>query len=346
MNNRQRFRQLTHTKRRTLYQLKRKKQKWILRKAVHYLKRTAFVNWYEKQRKKPYETLVAPINYSFIENTSEVLGYFKSANKLFSEGHNVNFDIANIENLTPDTIALHVSYITNQYYTKNCLVTGNYPRRSELNTLFTQSGFNRFVNSDQKKLAKSDGNYLHRERRYKVEPLIAQSASLQGIRHVFGNERPYEPLYNVLIECMSNTNNHASISGDDKTFWWLYVYNDAEKKTTAYSFLDLGVGIFASIERQSYFSSFLSRFLGNSFGGRYIDLVPDLLAGRIQSRIDEDNEIRGKGIPQIVDHSQKEAFKKFFIVSNDVKIDLKSQESEQLKHPFAGTFLYWEIQKN
>ena len=54
--------------------------------------------------------------------------------------------------------------------------------------------------------------------------------------------------------------------------------------------------------------------------------------------------IRGKGIPQIVDNARAECFKSFYIITNDVKINLKTQHKEQLRYPLKGTLLYWELQ--
>ena len=75
------------------------------------------------------------------------------------------------------------------------------------------------------------------------------------------------------------------------------------------------------------------------------DLVNDLLEGKIKSSKREDNDIRGKGIPQIANNSQKDIFKRAFIISNDVKIDLKSRRTEKLSNDFHGTLLYWELTK-
>ncbi len=117
------------------------------------------------------------------------------------------------------------------------------------------------------------------------------------------------------------------------------MYNEPEKAITSYSFLDLGVGIFESVVVKNY----LKRIRGTILYPN-INLVDDLLKGKIPSRMEEDKEIRGKGIPQIVRHSQSDHFKSFYIIANDVKIDLKNQSKEQLNFNLNGTFLYWELQ--
>lgn len=77
-----------------------------------------------------------------------------------------------------------------------------------------------------------------------------------------------------------------------------------------------------------------------------VDLVQDLLDGKIKSREIIDNNIRGKGIPQIARNSQQDVFRRAYIISNDVKINLKTRDAEKLKNNFQGTCLYWELIKD
>ena len=73
------------------------------------------------------------------------------------------------------------------------------------------------------------------------------------------------------------------------------------------------------------------------------DLVQDLLDGKIKSREKIDNNIRGKGIPQIAANSSSQYFSRAYIISNDVKINLKDKTAEVLEYNFSGTMLFWEL---
>jgi hypothetical protein len=181
---------------------------------------------------------------------------------------------------------------------------------------------------------------LHRETNNIVEPEIAGEAVYRGIHHTGLSMKDTDPVYDTLIECMQNTNNHASLNKYGNCNWWLYVYNDPEEKITKYSFVDLGVGIFSSLVANGLVRKFFKSInvLPN------IQLVDDLLNGKIQSRIDEDNQIRGKGIPQIVEYARTDYFRRFIIIANDVKINVKTGEKWQLNTNINGTFLYWELQ--
>jgi hypothetical protein len=324
---------------RTRYEAKRHTQKWKKRKRNKKLHSHQNAVAQHRKQVKPFTDHPAPTKFSFVKNTNKVLEYFIEAEKLFKKKHKLNLNIDDIDELTPDAISLLVASINDKDFHHNSGYKGDAPRKPELKKIFKESGFYNFVHSRGFNRT-GDGNLLHKEMHTKVMPVLAMKAALTGIRHTFGNEEPYEPLYDILIECMSNTNNHASLKSSEKCNWWLYVYNEPDTKNTSYSFLDLGVGIFDSVVVQGY----LKQLFKGTIAYKNIKIVDELLAGRIQSRVDEDNEIRGKGIPQIVEYSKLRTFKEFYIITNDVKINLKTTEREQLNYNFSGTFLYWEIQ--
>ncbi|MBK8424800.1 MAG: hypothetical protein IPL27_01940 [Lewinellaceae bacterium] len=138
---------------------------------------------------------------------------------------------------------------------------------------------------------------------------------------------------------MQNTNNHAGLTRG-KYDWWLHVYNHPDSFKTSYTFLDLGIGIFESLPAKSFKRNFLD-VLGITSN---LDLIPKLFAGEIKSRTARPE--RGKGIPQVYECSQHKAFEKFFLISNDVYADLKSNENKILKNKFNGTLFYWELNNN
>lgn len=328
---------------RSVYQAKRRTKKWKKRKYNAKLQRARKIQSIQRYQQKPYEDFEAPKKFNFIDNTDEVLEYLERCNYAFKKKSKVNFNIQEIEELTPDAINLLVASINDPKFTFNGSYIGNAPKDKKLNKLFTASGFYNFVSSSSlvKQNLDLKNNLLHKETDYKVRPLIAKGICIKGLEHVTNSNHPFEPLYEILIEAMQNTNNHASADKGDKTKWWTYVYNDPETGNSIYTFLDLGVGIFDSIVVKTYLQKQAQK-IGLHHNVNY---VKDLLDGKIQSRIEEDNEIRGKGIPQIVNNAQLDCFKRFYIVSNNVKIDVKNKIGIKLNNNFSGTFLYWELQK-
>lgn len=322
------------------YSAHRRTSKWKNRKKSRKAKKVRIFREKRRRAQKPFINLVAPKQFSLIANTNEVLKYFEGAEKKFAGGENVAFDISEVETLTADAIALLVASIKDDDFIHGGNYRGTAPNKPELNKLFMESGFLDHVRHGWDAHTNKE-NLLHKEDNFKVSPKIAKSASLKGIQHVSHNSRPFEALYEILIECMSNTNNHANLSSAGKCKWWMYVYSNPNEEVSSYSFVDVGVGIFKSAVIQSKIKQSLK---GTPLYPN-IRLVPELLSGKLQSRIDKDNEIRGKGIPQIVDHANSPRFRSFYIIANDVKIDLKTGESKQLNHSLNGTFLHWELVK-
>lgn len=241
----------TYHKIRSIYQAKRRTQKWKIRKRNALLKRNEEFVATQKYIKKPFLSHKAPLNMSFIDNTDEVLEYFNQAKSFFQNKEKVEFDIKDITNLTPDTITLMIAKLKDENYTKKGQFKGEAPNDPKLKKLFTESGFYNFVATSKQNKEKTK-NLLHKEADYKVRPNIAKQACIFGMNHSLGRTEPFEPLYEILVECMQNTNNHASPDEKEKLKWWMFVYNCEETNTSKYSFLDLGVGIFESIIVKNY----------------------------------------------------------------------------------------------
>jgi hypothetical protein len=331
-----------HLAGRSRYQLKRRSRHYVERRRNRL---EAFINgrqaeYQEKARKHsaPFVPHVPPANFSLIDNPHEVLAYFNQGEELFRKKNQVTFDIEQVTSLTPDTIALMVASLHTEDYTHGYGYRGNEPLNPGLAKLFQQSGFYKFVRTHHQS-PDSDATMLHKEREHRVDPDIAQRASLIGVQNSFGNSIPFEPLYEILIECMSNANNHANPKQQGGCYWWLFVYNDPDTRITSYSFVDLGVGIFGSMRARGI----LQRIAQATGWSRDISFADDLLQGRLHSRMEEDREIRGKGIPQIVSSAGLNEFRRFNLITNDVFFDLKAGTKEELASPMAGTFLYWEL---
>jgi len=325
---------------RSRYQEKRLSDEWKERKKRKRLFKEGKKIKQRKQKRKPHLVLSAPKNFSLIQNTEEVLAYFDLAKKHTHADDNITFDISDVENLTPESVALLVASINNSDFIKDAQINGNAPKKSELRKLFTESGFYDFVQANRK-FAKGNDSLLHKETYQKVKPEVAQKAAMRGAKHVFGDANAdLGIIFDTLIECMSNTKNHADLIPEGSCFWWLYVYNDPKQSLTKYIFLDLGVGIFKSAAVQG----FIKKMTKGTMLYPNIKIVDDLLAGKIKSRAKIDTDIRGKGIPQIVAIAKNRYFRSFYILANDIKVDLKTGAKTQIKHPLNGTMLYWELE--
>lgn len=289
------------------------------------------------RRYQPTKVLAAPKNFSFVDNTEQMIRYFKLARSWLADRYSVTFDLADVDAVSPDGIAMLIAKVRSKEFRHRRPIRGIGPSDTTAARMFDESGFydhvtpNRLVPSENKHLL------LHRITFNRVEPEIARNAGILTVRHLFGDGRKIRALYEVLIECMANTNNHAYPAKRGRYDWWLFVYNHPTERRTIFTFLDLGVGIFRSIKIQSVWRAALKR-LGLE---RNIDIVPRLLAGEIASRTGKPE--RGKGIPRIYERAKCGAFSRFVLVSNNVYVDLINDKRRELPQAFNGTFFSFEI---
>lgn len=279
-------------------------------------------------------TLKAPENFSLIENTNEVLEYFNQARSYLRKGNSVDLDISKIKSLTPDAIALLVARLRDKQFHHDRGVKGNAPEDKMLKQIFLQSGFYDFVDSEEK--PKRLDHLVNKVSKNFVDDDLAKKYSLIGIRHTFGREFIFDPLYDILIEVMQNTNNHAGENRGDYD-WWLHVYRDPAESISKYTFLDLGSGVFESFPA-TLFRNNLTDMVGLTNNK---DLVRPLFNGEIKSSTGRDD--RGLGMPQIFESSQNPSFGKFYMIANDVKVDMKTMTITELNGNFSGTLFYWEL---
>jgi hypothetical protein len=304
---------------------KRKNKSFIPSKGVDIIER------------KPTQNIIAPAEFSLINNTEKVLEYFHLARNYLKSGYPIRFDISEIETLTPDAIILQIARIKDEKFHNKKGITGNAPNNPDLKKLFLESGFYNHVNIKGNKPNGKD-TLIHKITKNKVEPQLAKQACLIGLKHAFQNEDIFDPMFDILIEIMQNTNNHAGETRGEYD-WWLHIYNEPNTQIAKYTFVDLGIGIFESIPAQNF-----KRKIGQAIGLiNNTNLVKPLFNGEIKSRTARPE--RGKGIPQVYEASQHESFSKFIMISNDVHVNMKNLTTKKLNNNFSGTLFYWELKK-
>ncbi|GAB2457511.1 hypothetical protein GCM10011375_06270 [Hymenobacter qilianensis] len=295
---------------------------------------------YQKLREP--EDHPAPKIFSLIQNPEGVLKYFREIGDVLSRRKSILLNLEDIEVLTSDAIAFLIAIIKDRRFNRGVKIEGLPPRNLKLFKMLASSGFYKFVKSKMSALEKSDHILLHTVTRNKVENRLAKQAAAQAVYHTFGDKRKFRPVYEILIECMANTNNHADTIYQGRYDWWLFVYNDEESKVSKFTFLDLGVGVFNSIPVKKFKDLVTLKDLAAKLGLlQNIYLVDDLFNGRISSRTGLGE--RGQGFPLIYEHSKNDLLQNFYLVSNDVYTNLKTGDKKDLENLLPGTLLTWEL---
>ncbi len=293
-----------------------------------------------------YYPVKAPSNFSLINQPDAVLGYFKECAKLLSKRKQVEFDLQNIESMTSDAIALLIAKVNDKQFREDLNVKGNKPEKKDLRKMFEDSGFLEHVSTGFPVKSNEKNLLIHKITDKKVENEIAKQVGILAVNHTFRSDIKFRPLYEILIECMANTNNHAGLNNQGKFNWWILVYNNPETKVTSISFLDLGIGIFNSIPMQTLKRKLLTKLKDvtniNVIPKYNKDFIPELFKGGIKTTR-TGKSYRGKGLPLINKHSKNPKIKNFTIIANDVYVKIPEFEAKTLKHKLNGTFLYWEL---
>jgi hypothetical protein len=286
----------------------------------------------ESRAVSKFESLKAPSNFSFVENTVAVLSYLENIQKHIKHRKPVLINLKEITNLTNDAIVLLLALVKNPTITKGVPIKGNYPRDEELKKIFQESGvFKANDNDDEPK------NYILTRQNKKAEGGMANELIKRATSIVFGQEARCPGVYRALMESMANTCYHAKPQQIGHETWWLTVYHDRKENKVSFAFIDLGVGIFKS----SNISGFREK-LSTLFGIKdNRDVLKEIISGRKMSSTKI--PYRGKGLPTIYKGLERNYYSNLKLISNDVKADLSANKYEKLTKEFSGTFLYWEL---
>jgi hypothetical protein len=324
---------------RSLYETYRRKE-WERYKASKDLPGKGRVKRGPGADRHDFSRMPAPENFSLTENPDEVIGYFNEAAKIIDEGGRIKFDFSGVINVTSDAIAFFIAHFNDNSFCKGRMMKATLPKCDVMRRRFNKSGILDHVSSDIREERGGNNFLLHKVTKNKVENGIAKDMAKKGSEFVFGANARIRAVYEILIECMANTNNHAAGSEVGVVYdWWLVMNSSEVSRKVNYTILDLGVGVFESSPMKLYVSSLVGdiarRFRHNA------DLVDDLVLGKIRSSTGLDQ--RGKGIPLIHKRSQDTRIINSVMVSNDVMLDLCSGKAKRLSSEFSGTLIHFEL---
>jgi hypothetical protein len=289
----------------------------------------------EQRKEREISQLVnlkAPVNFSFIENTSEILTYLEVIQKNLERKKPILINLKDITSLTNDAIVLLLAVVKNPIITKGVTIKGNYPKNIVLKKIFQESGIFGSNNNSS-----NSNNYILTRRNKKAEGGIANELIRRATKSILGHEARCHGVYMALMECMANTCYHAKPQQIGQETWWLTVYHDKDLNIASFAFIDLGVGIFKS-SKVVNLRKMLTDFFGFSDNR---DVLKEIINGQQISRTQI--PYRGKGLPNIFKGLERNYYSNLKIISNDVKADLSDNKYEILTREFNGTFLYWEL---
>ena len=289
--------------------------------------------------------VVAPINFSFINNCDETIQFFIDLEKAFAKTSKYKYvfiDLRDITEMTPEVIVALISKIDKEKEKNHRSSSGNVPRNEVARNMLASSGFYKYVKTRAAIKEPSYGTIENYDGRSvasdKAAQLIDKAAELLTMTS------PQEDGHqSTAVECMTNTLEHASgrlPKGNEK--WWFSVYCDPKNGIGQFSFVDVGIGIFVSLEKHQF----------KWFGAKpRSDILKMLLAGQTadkslsqKKRTSTRKGYRGRGLPNIANRNRLGHTRRLIIISNDVYANVEDGKYHLLEQEFKGTIICWEHQ--
>ena len=319
-----------------------KNRKRLLRKYLSYKPNLDFEKLIQNRGKT---FLFAPDNFSLIDNPGEVIEYFYSVEINAKAGIYTVMDMSAISKTDLATISLLISIMMDRRKTARLFkkyVNIYIPRAgSTPGQLFRKAQFRETVTA--KGIA--DHTFFLSRLGKKFNEKYANDVREYAERFL-GVENPGK-LAPLLVEIISNTNNHATpnaLEEDDKLPWFLAVLEDNESGKIVFSVVDLGVGIFESLRTKGLADT--DNF-EDSIKDLYQNSQSKFLRTNIPKGVDSSTglEYRGLGLQAIYNFAKNAIYDKFIIITNSAVVNLKNVKTNRPDSgvPLGGTIYYWEM---
>ncbi|HUX54908.1 MAG TPA: hypothetical protein VMV56_10870 [Williamwhitmania sp.] len=298
-----------------------------------------------------YKRIIAPINFSFIDNPNEVSSFIYKLKDAFNKRLKVFVWLDDVTKIDYGAIVVLLSIMI-KYKSSNIDFDGGLPKNKGARKLLIQSGFfanlyKEFEMSDAYKIGEYDNEGICTHAQKNVDSLLSSQLITNATKTIWGETRRCQGVQRTLIELMQNTNNHASIGLPGEKHWWLSSYHNRKEKIVAFSFVDLGVGIFENLNNKtekSKWYNWRTRIADRLKYGNNAELLRLILDGSLHRTVTE-SDFRGKGLPGIAQVLSRNQIQNLHIISNDAYANVSEGRYIKLDPPFDGTFVYWELTK-
>lgn len=285
----------------------------------------------EIRRDRKKSTITAPSVFSVVHGGDDTIVFFTALMNAIRKKRDITVHLANITEITPDAI-LYLLLLVEEGKMLDIHIEGDVPQDENARHIFLCSGFYEYVISNAKNSTPNDNNILTIKKGEQVEGEIAaemQQYLADRIKSV--NPRCRKALYSILVECMANTNGHASIEGQNKKNWWAMGLHNKTLGKVLFAFVDNGLGIPATMRRN------------------IIEKMPfsdaDMLEKSVTGRYDKASSgesTRNKGLPQIKRLSDNGFIENLILISSKGYYSAKSGR-KILRKRFKGTLITWEF---
>lgn len=296
-----------------------------------------FIKESEQRAKKK---LIAPIDFSFINNTEESLKFFYDMLHLVKkEISYIVIDMRETKNITAEVL-LYIVSLNNIFKKsgKNIKIRIKAPKSKEMNYLLLACGLTDYFKANVKEKINEKNIFRICDKSTNEDDGITCANVVDFCKQFFKEDEQKDikflALYEAIAELMTNTDQHAYPESALLSNWYLF----ANKVETgiAFFFFDNGKGILKTARKK-----LIEVLKDKTYGLAPYDLLLSTLNGQFRSRTGL--PYRNKGLPQINDFLTRESVSNSIILTNNIFADLKLKTSLKLKYAFDGSFFIWIV---
>jgi hypothetical protein len=318
-----------HQQTRQLYELKRQKwQKGTLKRGGPTLRK--------RTRGPEYVDAIAP-KYFTLEpkNVKDVLAYIGKVKEIGRRKKDVNFILNDVEEIGIGAISMLIS-VMNELVDKNVYFIGTKPKKEKPKDILEKSGFMNFVDGNIGEKNRQTRNIIFTTGKVNTHQRNITNAIHKANLTVWGESGRSPLLYGTIVEMIKNSCKHA-FKSKEKVKWHIAVNHDENDNKVKFSFVDNGIGIIKSFEKEN-----LTKKLGGFFRDN-AELIDTAYKNGIESKTGK--SWRGTGLPTIYETYEDKIIKSLVVITNNVYCDFDNDKKIILKKSFSGTYYYWEMDK-
>ncbi|MBP3245205.1 MAG: hypothetical protein J6M59_08910 [Bacteroidaceae bacterium] len=290
-----------------------------------------------------YKNIRAPKCLSMIENPEGTLEFIGKLERSLYKREKVFVVLKHVDKIASGAIIVLLSIMI-KFKKQKVDFNGDHPKNNNARQSLLDSGFfeHLYMQGDKITIRGHKGIFTHANKT--VDSDLSDKIISKVSEMIWGEPKRCTGVQRTYLELMQNTNNHASLNGPNEHHWYTTVSYNKEKKKACFSFIDYGVGIIESINRneKGKFWNSLSKIISLLKPRDNGDFLRMLLDGSIHKTA-TGNYYRGKGLPGVYKAFRDNKISNLVIITNDAMADCQKNVFRTLTNKFVGTYIYWEL---
>lgn len=294
-----------------------------------------------------YKHIEAPQCLSMIENPEGTLEFIGSLEHSLQKKERVFVVLKHVEKIASGAIIVLLSIMI-KFKNQKVDFNGDHPKNKNARIALLNSGFFEHLyekRGDYITIRGHKGIFTHANKI--VDPELSDGIISTVSNMIWGEPKRCPGVQRTYLELMQNTNNHASLNGPSEHHWYTTVTYNEEKNKANFSFIDYGVGIIESINKneKGKFWNSLSKIFSILKPQNNGDFLRLLLDGSIHKTA-TGRYYRGKGLPGVYKAFLDNKISNLVIITNNAMADCQNNVFKTLNNKFVGTYIYWELNEN